>query len=63
MDQHIKSYEMPLQSQFVIDPLEKWALDFVGLINPLSHQNTYILVYTNYITKRVEAKELIRAIK
>lgn len=34
MDQPIRSDEMPLQAQLVIEPFEKWDLDFVGPINP-----------------------------
>ena len=30
--------EMPLQSQVVIKPFEKWALDFVGPINSMSRR-------------------------
>ena len=54
---------MPLQPQIVIEPFEKWALDLVGPINPSSRRRSYILVYTDYVTKWVEAKELTRAMK
>ena len=30
------SNEMPLQPQVLIEPFEKWALDFIGPINPPS---------------------------
>jgi hypothetical protein len=55
--------EMPLQPQVVLDIFEIWTMDFVGPINPPSNQKNYILVYTNYMTKWVEAKSLIRASK
>lgn len=38
--------EMPLRPQLVIEPFERWALDFVGPISPSSNQRTYILVAT-----------------
>jgi transposase InsO family protein len=45
----------------VLGPFERWAMDFVGLIKPPSNQKVYILVCTDYMTKWVEAKTLIRA--
>eukprot|EP00253_Pinus_taeda_P003580 PITA_03580 len=53
--------EMPLRPQLVIEPFERWALDFVGPINPPSNQRTYILVATDYVTKWVEAESLPKA--
>eukprot|EP00253_Pinus_taeda_P026561 PITA_26561 len=52
---------MPLRPQLFIEPFERWALDFVGPINPSSNQRTYILVVTDYVTKWVEAESLPKA--
>ena len=53
--------EMPLNPQVILEPFERWALDFEGPINPPSNQRVCILVCTDYMTKWVEAKELIKA--
>jgi hypothetical protein len=42
--------EIPLGAQVMIEPFEKWALDFVGPISPMSRKNNYILVCTDYVT-------------
>jgi transposase InsO family protein len=55
--------EMPFHSQVIIEPFEKWALDFIGLISPMSCKKNYILVCTDYVTKWVEEKSLFRATK
>jgi hypothetical protein len=49
---------MPLQAQVVIEPFKKWALDFVGPINPTYKKKKYILVCADYVTKWVEEKSL-----
>eukprot|EP00253_Pinus_taeda_P002860 PITA_02860 len=52
--------EIPLNPQVILEPFQIWALDFIGPINPPSNQRVYILVCTNYMTKWVEAKALLR---
>ena len=61
MGRPVPSDEMPLQPQVLIEPFEKWALNFIGPINPPSKGKRYILVCTNYVTKWVEDKLLARA--
>jgi hypothetical protein len=55
--------EIPLNPQIVLEPFERWALDFIGPINPPSNQKVYIVVCTDYMNKWVEAKALQRAIE
>ena len=55
--------EMPLQPQVLIEPFEKWALNFVRPIDPPSQGKRYILVCIDYATKWAEAKALARTTK
>ena len=52
---------MLLHRQVHLEPFEKWALDFIGPINPTSNGKKYILVCIDYVTKWAEAKALVRA--
>jgi hypothetical protein len=61
MGKTLPTDEMPLKPQVHIEPFEKWDLDFIGPINPPSKGKPYILVCTDYVTKWVESKELVRA--
>jgi transposase InsO family protein len=54
---------MTLQAQVVTKPFERWALDFLGPFNLKSNQKAYILVETDYMTKRVEAVALSKMIE
>ena len=53
--------DMHLQPQLVVVPFERWALDFVGPINPPSKKKVYVLVSTDYMKKWVEAIALVKA--
>ena len=47
---------MHLCPHVIIEPFEKWAIDFLGPINPTSLNKKHILVCTDFVTKWVEAK-------
>jgi hypothetical protein len=51
MGKPVQSNEIPLQPQVLVDPFEKWTLDFMGPINPPSCQKAYIIVYIDYVMK------------
>ena len=61
MGQPNRSDQMPLQPQSVVEPFDRWALDFIGPISPDCKQKAYILVCTDYMTKWVEAVALAKA--
>ena len=53
--------EMSLNPQMVLTPFDKWGMDFIGPIDPPSNGKSYILVYTDYLTKWVEVKTMKHA--
>ena len=52
--------QIPLQPQLVVEPFDRWALDFVGPISPHSRKKSYILVCTDYMKKWVEVVALVK---
>ena len=51
----------PLTPIVPLAPFEKWGIDFIGSINPVSaRKNRYIILATDYATKWVEARSTKR---
>ena len=51
----------PLTPIVPLAPFEKWGIDFIGPINPVSaRKNRYIILATDYATKWVEARSTKR---
>ena len=53
--------EMLLVPQVTLQPFDKWAMDFVGPINPPGKQTgaQYIITTTDYLTRWVEAAPIV----
>jgi hypothetical protein len=49
--------ELPLQPVRALQAFEKWAIDFIGPINPIAKhsKDRYIITMTNYLTCWAEA--------
>ena len=61
MGRPTRSNEMPLNPQVVVNPFDKWGMDFVGPIDPPSNGKSYILICNDYVTKWVEVKAMTHA--
>ena len=51
--------DLPLHPTLSISPLEKWGIDYIGPIAPMStKRNQYIIIAVEYLTKWTEAKAI-----
>jgi hypothetical protein len=50
--------EIPLAPQLALQEIDKWAIDFVGPINPpgMLTEARYMITMTQYLTRWVEAR-------
>ena len=55
MGHPIRSDEIPLQPQLVLETFEKWAIHFFGPFKP-PHKKFHIRFCKNYVMKWVEAE-------
>ena len=61
MGKPVQIDELSLKPQVLIEPFERWGLDFVGPTMPMSRKKKYILACADYVTKWVEARTLYQA--
>ena len=51
--------DLPLYPTLPISPIEKWGIDYIGPIAPMSSKrNQYIIIAVEYLTKWAEAKAI-----
>ena len=50
--------EIPLQSEMIFEPFDKWGTDVVGTIDAPSKKKKYIIMCINYLGKCTETKEI-----
>jgi hypothetical protein len=49
--------DLPLNPSFPFVPFEKWGIDYIGPIHPISSRGMqYVVVVIEYLTRWVEAK-------
>ena len=61
IDKPSRQDEMSLVPQVTLQPFDKWAMDFVGPINPPGKRigAQYIITTTDYLNRRVEVAPVV----